>query len=266
MATIPFSRRGCFGLSNPQGNHGEDLKEYFYHLDNTPDPQFHAGALQVSATGISLSAPDRRERTSHAPGRRNLNSSTQGSLTRDATSTFSSSTPRPRQTTFASGFPRSIAVLTRLALTILPTLWFRNTWSWGREGSTKPQMHLTSDKSIRAAPWGLPVYHLYCEGASEFVFTDNETNNERLFGAKNTCRSCQGCLPRLHCPWKDGRSESGRQRNKSITRLSPHHCSRRNLSSQIAAHRDRLNPTPLARPMKRRSMIADWKPMISTRR
>ena len=46
-------------------------------------------------------------------------------------------------------------------------------------------MHLTSDKSIRAAPWGLPVYHLYCEGATEFVFTDNETNNERLFGAKN---------------------------------------------------------------------------------
>ena len=46
-------------------------------------------------------------------------------------------------------------------------------------------MHLTSDKSIRAAPWGLPVYHLYCEGASEFVFTDNETNNERLFAAKN---------------------------------------------------------------------------------
>ena len=50
----------------------------------------------------------------------------------------------------------------------------------------KPQMHLTGDKSIRAAPWGLPVYHYYCEGASEFVFTENETNNQLLFRSKNT--------------------------------------------------------------------------------
>src|SRR5690606_23422299 len=68
-------------------------------------------------------------------------------------------------------------------LTLLPTLWFRNTWAWGQEGVTKPEMHLRPEGSIKAAPWGLPVYHFYCEGASEFVFTENETNNQKLFQA-----------------------------------------------------------------------------------
>jgi hypothetical protein len=70
-------------------------------------------------------------------------------------------------------------------LTILPTLWFRNTWSWGQEGISKPEMHLAGDNSVTVTPWGLPVYHYCCDGASEFVFTENETNNRRLFGSEN---------------------------------------------------------------------------------
>ncbi len=71
------------------------------------------------------------------------------------------------------------------SLTFVPTLWFRNTWSWGQEGITKPEMHLSTDGSIKASPWGLPLYRLYCEGTPEFIFTENETNNERLFGSPN---------------------------------------------------------------------------------
>ena len=70
-------------------------------------------------------------------------------------------------------------------LTILPTLWFRNTWSWGQEGISKPEMHLAGDNSVTVTPWGLPVYHYCCDEASEFVFTENETNDRRLFASEN---------------------------------------------------------------------------------
>ena len=180
----PILKERFFGLSNPQGNHGEDLKEYFYHLDNTPTHSYMRALYKYPQQEFpyQLLIEESARRTRLQPEFELVD-----------TGIFAEGRYFDIFIEYAKAAPTDICIKISAInrgpesapLTILPTLWFRNTWSWGREGSSKPQMHLTSDKSIRAAPWGLPVYHLYCEGASEFVFTDNETNNERLFAAKN---------------------------------------------------------------------------------
>ena len=180
----PILKERFFGLSNPQGNHGEDLKEYFYHLDNTPTHSYMRALYKYP----HLEFPYQRLIEESA---RRTRLDPEFELV--DTGIFAEGRYFDIFIEYAKAAATDICIRISTVnrgpeaapLTILPTLWFRNTWSWGREGSTKPQMHLTSDKSIHAAPWGLPVYHLYCEDASEFVFTDNETNNQRLFAAEN---------------------------------------------------------------------------------
>ncbi len=180
----PILKERFFGLSNPQGNHGEDLKEYFYHLDNTPTHSFMRALYKYPQQEF----PYQRLIDENAKRTR-----LESEFELVDTGIFNEGRYFDIFIEYAKAAPNDICIRISAVnrgpepagLTILPTLWFRNTWSWGRDESTKPQMHLTGDKSIRASPWGLPVYHLYCEGASEFVFTDNETNNERLFAAKN---------------------------------------------------------------------------------
>ena len=172
----PILKERFFGLSNPQGNHGEDVKEYFYHLDNTPTHSYMRALYKYPQQEFPYQRliEESSRRTRLDPEFELVD-----------TGIFADGRYFDIFIEYAKAAPTEICVKISVVnrgsesapLTILPTLWFRNTWSWGRPGSTKPQMHLTSDKSIRAAPWGLPVYHLYCEGASEFVFTDNETKN-----------------------------------------------------------------------------------------
>ena len=72
---------------------------------------------------------------------------------------------------------------------MLPTLWFRNTWSWGRD-DRRPSISAAANASqqksqlltLVAKHWELGEYTLYCSGADELLFTENETNNERLYG------------------------------------------------------------------------------------
>jgi hypothetical protein len=75
----------------------------------------------------------------------------------------------------------------RASLTLLPTLWFRNTWSWF-PGAERPTMHVATDSSgtaVEALRSGMGRYLLECDGAPHLLFTENETNTERLFGVRN---------------------------------------------------------------------------------
>ena len=83
------------------------------------------------------------------------------------------------------------------SLTVLPTLWFRNTWSWGEEGANRPEMHLNPERVIVAAPWEMPVYHLYCEAAEEFLFTENESNAALLFGTASNSKYAKDAFHRV---------------------------------------------------------------------
>src|SRR5262249_54827775 len=76
------------------------------------------------------------------------------------------------------------------SLDLLPTLWFRNTWSW-EEGGSAARPALQADataggaRAVRADHATLGRYVLVCDGAPDLLFTENETNTERLFGAPN---------------------------------------------------------------------------------
>ena len=107
---------------------------------------------------------------------------------RIATSTSSSSTRRTLPTTSCSDH-RLNRGPDAATLHVLPTLWFRNTWSW-RHGSYKPDIrrdesHHTARRRSAPTTSGLADYHLYCDAQPRLLFTENETNIERLFGAPN---------------------------------------------------------------------------------
>src|SRR5262249_39478238 len=69
---------------------------------------------------------------------------------------------------------------------VLPTLWFRNRWSWGRD-NPRPSLQTVpgNDQTLRATEPDLGERYLYCDGKASLLFTENETNNQRLFGSEN---------------------------------------------------------------------------------
>ncbi len=180
----PILKERPFGLSNPQGNHGEDLKDYFYHLDNTPSHSYMRGLYKYPQAEFPYArlVEENARRSRSEPEYELVD-----------TGIFNDGRYFDVFIEYAKAGPNDICIKISAAnrgpdaapLTFLPTIWFRNTWSWGQEGIPRPEMHLATDHSIRVTPWGLPGYHFYSDGANEFIFTENETNNERLFNAKN---------------------------------------------------------------------------------
>ncbi|MCX7868582.1 MAG: hypothetical protein N2322_01405, partial [Terrimicrobiaceae bacterium] len=183
----PILKERPFGLANGQGNHGEDVKDYYFHLDATPTASYLAGLYKY---------PQRE-----FPYRQLLEENARRSRLDPEfelcdTGVFAEGRYFDILVEYAKAAPADILIRIsaanrgpeRATLHLLPTLWFRNTWSWGEPGATKPEMHLNPEGVISAAPWEMPVYHLYCDGEAEFLFTENETNAARIFGARITPR------------------------------------------------------------------------------
>ncbi len=173
-----------FGLSNPQGNHGEDIKEYFYYLDNTPTHSLMRGLYKYPQAAFPY------DQLVAENGRR---SRLEPEYELVDTGIFNEGRYFDIFVEYAKVGPEDIAIRIRAInrgpesapLTLLPTLWFRNTWSWGGE-SKRPGMRLQGEGVIAVAPEGMPGHHLYCGAPDEILFTENETNFERLFQTPNT--------------------------------------------------------------------------------
>lgn len=180
----PILKERFFGLSNPQGNHGEDIKDYFYHLDNTPSHSFMCGLYKYPQAEFPYQQliAENQHRSRLEPEYELVD-----------TGIFNEGRYFDIFVEYAKAAPEDICIRIKVInrgpdaapLTILPTLWFRNTWSWGEAGATKPEMHLAPDGAVVASPWELPVYHFYSESAEEVIFTENETNNQRLYHTAN---------------------------------------------------------------------------------
>lgn len=180
----PILKERPFGLSNPQGNHGEDLKDYYYHLDHTPTHAFMRGLYKYPQAAFPYEQllAENKKRSRNEPEYELID-----------TGIFNEGRYFDIFVEYAKASCDDLFIQIRAInrgpeaapLFILPTLWFRNVWSWGEKNGIKPTLHLDG-KTIVARPWGLPEYHLICEeGFSEVLFTDNETNDEKLFRAKN---------------------------------------------------------------------------------
>jgi hypothetical protein len=179
----PILKERLFGLTNSEGNHGEDVKEYYFYLDSTPTHSYMKYLYKYPQSPYPyddlVTTNQQRTRTDFE-------------YELIDTGVFDDDRYFDVVVEYAKESPNEILVKITLhnrgpeaaPLHVLPTLWYRNTWSW-EERQAKPVLAaVTSAKGlqvIKATHEQLGVYHLYCEGKPELLFTENETNNERIF-------------------------------------------------------------------------------------
>ncbi|MFN9630317.1 MAG: MGH1-like glycoside hydrolase domain-containing protein [Cyanobacteriota bacterium] len=193
----PILKERAFGLSNPEGNHGEDVKDYFFHLANTPTHSFMRGLYkypqQAFPYGQLLEENQRRGRD-------------QPEFELIDTGIFAENRYFDVFVEVAKHGPQDLLIRLRVInrgpqaapLTLLPTIWFRNTWSWGYPDEVRRTIQLepvAAGEGGGDPPWGSAVvtealpqlgsYRLRCREAGRWLFTDNETNSERLWGTAN---------------------------------------------------------------------------------
>jgi len=183
----PILKERIFGLTNPEGNHGEDVKDYYFYLDSTPTHSYVKGLYKYPQGEFPYTALVEENRR-RGKDQLEYELADTGVFDHgryfDVTAEYVKASPDDIliKITVANRGPEAATIH------LLPTLWFRNTWSWGRTGEgywAKPALCLLEDGSIVAEHESLGEMHFYAEGSPESLFTENETNCQRLFGAPN---------------------------------------------------------------------------------
>jgi hypothetical protein len=182
----PILKERLFGLTNSEGNHGEDVKEYYFYLDSTPT---HSYMKYLYKYPHSAYPYDDLVAINRSRSRHDLEYELLDTGVFDHDRYFDVFVEYAKAT--AEDVAIRISVLNRgpqpATLHVLPTLWFRNVWSWG-EDVARPVLReaASGDVSVIAASHPrLGERFLYCEGAASLLFTENETNTKRLFGVPN---------------------------------------------------------------------------------
>jgi Mannosylglycerate hydrolase MGH1-like glycoside hydrolase domain len=178
----PILKERAFGLTNSEGNHGEDVKEYYFYLDSTPTHSYMKYLYKYPQREFPY-----RDLLETNRGR------TREELEYELLDTgiFDDDRYFDVFVEYAKEGPDDILIRVSVhnrgkeaaRLQLLPTLWFRNTWSWGDEG-TKPVL-LAAKGAIAASHPELGEYTLSCGGSPELLFTENETNAQKLWGQAN---------------------------------------------------------------------------------
>ena len=185
-ARDPILKERLFGLSGHEGNHGEDVKEYYRYLSATPThsymkmlykyPQVEYPYAKLIAEAAKRSRKDREYELFDAIGE-----------------TFRANAYFDVFIEYAKAGPEDILCRitainrgeTAAPLHILPHVWFRNTWSWGHD-SRKPEARLSGPSVVTTTHRHLGERFFYTDGRpAEWLFTENETNTERLFQSPN---------------------------------------------------------------------------------
>jgi hypothetical protein len=178
------------GLTNNEGNHGEDVKEYYFYVDSAPTHSYMKYLYKYPQAAYPYDDLIRtnKQRNRHDMEYELLN-----------TGVFNEDRYFDVFVEYAKNTPEDILVQISVAnrgpdaatIDVLPTLWFRNTWSWSSD-SPKPALAQvpgrTGTRAVAAVHTELGDRFLYCKGDVPLLFTENETNNERLFGTPNTSR------------------------------------------------------------------------------
>src|SRR5581483_9883570 len=177
-----------FGLTNSEGNHGEDVKEYYFYLDSTPTHSYMKYLYKYPQRAYPycdlVSVNGRRSRTEYEYELLDTGVFDDDRYF-DVFVEYAKNTPEDIliQITVCNRGPE------RAVLHVLPTLWFRNVWKWWPE-TPKPTLRHVAGCSgasvIEAQHEQLGERFLYCEGSIPLLFTDNETNTHRLGGSPRT--------------------------------------------------------------------------------
>ena len=189
----PILKERLFGLSNSEGNHGEDVKEYYFYLDSTPTHSYMKYLYKYPQAAYPYEAiiDANRTRDKQAAEYELLD-----------TGIFDEDRYFDVFVEYAKAEPEDILIQVTVCnrgpepaeIHILPTLWFRNTWSWGRKGE-KPELKILGAgvdvRAVAAQHRLLGERFLYCEGAVDVLFTENETNTQRAFNQPNQQSYCK---------------------------------------------------------------------------
>ncbi|MBF2063591.1 MAG: glucosidase [Calothrix sp. C42_A2020_038] len=179
----PILKERLFGLTGPEGNHGEDVKEYYFYLDNIPSHAYmkYLYKYPYQAFPYQKLVEENQHRGYYEPEFELID-----------TGIFDDDKYFDVFVEYAKASPEDILIKICVVnrgnesqtLHVLPTLWFRNTWSW-EENSQKPFLNLDSTDVVYASHPSLGERWFFCNDCKEFLFTENETNSERLFGTSN---------------------------------------------------------------------------------
>ena len=191
----PILKERLFGLTGNEGNHGEDVKEYYFYLDSTPTHSYMKALYKYPQREFPYRKLVEENR------RRNRSDFEYELLD---TGAFDGNRYFDVLTEYAKASSEDILIRISATnrgpaeadLSILPTIWFRNTWSWGRD-DYRPCLRAIPELNI-PKEYGIPgsgvieVEHktygkrwLLCEGEPELLFTENETNARKLFSGEN---------------------------------------------------------------------------------
>ncbi len=188
----PYLKERLFGLTGPQGNHGEDVKEEYFYLESTPTHSYMKGLYKYPQAEFPYQKlVDENANRSKAEREYELKD----------TGVFDESRYFDVQIEYAKAGPDDLLIRIEIfnrgpeAATIdcLPTFWFRNTWSLGRTGEgywPRPTMEKAGPGHITSNHVSLGKFHCRVDEQSQggfppLLFTENETNNEAVFGTDN---------------------------------------------------------------------------------
>jgi len=179
----PILKERMFGLTNSEGNHGEDVKEYWFYLDSTPTHSY---------LKVQYKYPQRAFPYTDLVATNGRRSKQEMEYELLDTGIFDEDRYFDVVVEYAKAAHDDIVMLVTAhnrgpdaaTLHLLPTLWFRNTWSWG-DPVTKPTIAAEATGRAHAIHPDLGAWALLADASAPLLFCDNETNSERLFGSPN---------------------------------------------------------------------------------
>jgi hypothetical protein len=180
----PILKERLFGLTGNEGNHGEDVKEYYFHLDSTPTHSFMRMLYKYPQAPFPYDdlIDENRRRGRGAPEYELVDTGVfDGDRYFDVFVDYAKVDAEDllMRITVANRGPEAAAIR------VLPTIWFRNTWAWGgrsRRGHVEARPPVPGAAAIAAETMRYGRRWLYAEGDPTLLFTENETNAMRLFG------------------------------------------------------------------------------------
>ncbi len=190
----PILKERLFGLTGPEGNHGEDVKEYYFYLDSTPTHSYMKFLYKYPQARFPYEQllEETKRRGRQSPEYELID-----------TGIFDEDRYFDVFIEYAKASPEDLLIRInainrgpeRASLELLPTVWFANTWSWGiddRRPRLRREDSVSDPAAIRIHHFDLPLRWLVCDntdgGSPELLFTENETNYKRLYGTDNHAR------------------------------------------------------------------------------
>ncbi|HEX4849568.1 MAG TPA: glucosidase, partial [Puia sp.] len=178
----PLLKERLFGLGNSQGNHGEDVKELYYYLDNVPTHYYMEYLYKYPQKLFPYEdlLKENRQRSKDEPEYEILD-----------TGVFDNNEYFDVHVTYAKQNAKDIFIRINIQnrntqpadITVLPTLWFYNRWHYDLE--KKPSISIRDKTSVKATHRRLGTYYLYFQPPKDRLFTENETNMEKVAGIPN---------------------------------------------------------------------------------